>query len=419
MSRKPKLSDQATSSQPRQEPEVPKTQRIRLVRKVNHLFQSLASENMDRSRNRKLLYSHYAALVVLSFFNPAMQTLRGLQQASQCQNVQKRLRVPGTSLGSISESSHLFDPELLEPMVHQLLAEFHPQQSGPGPDRHIPETIPHEPACKLVAVDGTVLKALPWIAGQSRHWKLHLHFRVLPGLPASAILTREGEAGHDERDVLAVSVEKGRVYICDRGYERYALNNRIVAAGSDYVVRGKNRPFEVVEERPVSAAAWNARVVSDEVVRLGPGSNTTRAERIDHPVRRIVLAKKAQHRPRADRPSDDEVVLLTSLMDVPAEAVAAIYELRWTIELFFRFLKQMLGCREMRSEHPNAVMIHMYCALIACLLLAQATGGKVSRDVFRMICFYVQGWANEEELEACLAKARQANAAKQQPCRTG
>ena len=419
MSAKSKKSRESLESQRSETSGFPTVRRVKFVERINSMFQSLASENMDRSRNRKLLYSHYAALVVLSFFNPAMQTLRGLQQASACKNVQKRLRVPGTSLGSISESSHLFDPELLEPMVHRLLAEFHPQQSGPGPDRHIPETIPHELACKLVAVDGTVLKALPWIAGQSRHWKLHLHFRVLPGLPATAILTREGEAGHDERDVLAVSVEKGRVYICDRGYERYALNNRIVAKGSDYVVRGKNRPFEVVEEHPVGAAAWNARVVSDEVVRLGPGSNTTRAERIDHPVRRIVLAKKTQHRPRADRPSDDEVVLLTSLMDVPAEAVAAIYELRWTIELFFRFLKQMLGCREMRSEHPNAVMIHMYCALIACLLLAQATGGKVSRDVFRMICFYVQGWANEEELEACLAKARPANTAKQQPCRTG
>lgn len=419
MNRKSKLSDQTPSSQTQQQLEVPKTKRLRLVRRVNHLFQKLASHKVDRSGNRKFLYSHYAALVVLSFFNPAMQTLRGLQQAMQCKQIQKRLRVPRASLGSISESSHVFDPDLLEPMVHQLLAEFVPGQSGPGPDRHIPETIPHELACKLVAVDGTVLKALPWIAGQSRHWKLHLHFRVLPGLPVQSILTREGEAGHDERDVLAVSVEKGRVYLCDRGYERYALNNRIVAAGSDYVIRGKNRPFEVVEERPVSAEAWNARVVSDEVVRLSPGTNTTRAERIDHPVRRIVLAKKAQHRPRADRPGDDEVILLTSLMDVPAEAVAAIYEMRWTIELFFRFLKQMLGCREMGSEYPNAVMIQIYCALIACLLLAQATGGKVSKDVFRMFQFYLQGWASEAELEACLAKARQANAAKQQPCRTG
>jgi Transposase DDE domain len=342
-----------------------------------------------------------------------------LHEASQCQHVQKRLRVARASLGSMSESSHLFDPELLEPMIRQLLAEFTPQQSGPGPDRHIPETIPHELACKLVAVDGTALKALPRIAGQSRNWKLHLHFRVLPGLPASAVLTREGEAGHDERDVLEAGVEKGRVYICDRGYERYALNNRIVAAGSDYVIRGKNRPFEVVEERPVSAEAWNARVVADQVVRLSPGTNTTRAERIDHPVRRIVLARKVQHRPRADRPPSEEVILLTSLMDVPAEVIAAIYELRWTIELFFRFLKQMLGCRELKTENPNAAMIQMYCALIACLLLAQATGGKVTRTVYRMICFYLQGWASEEELNACLDKARQANAAKQQPCRTG
>ena len=397
------------ATQPRAPVEVPPTQKLKLVAKANALFAVLASQNIDPSRNRKLLYSHYASLVLLSFFNPGLQTLRGLQEASQLKNLQKRLGVKPASLGSISESSHLFDPALLEPMIHQLLARFTPGQSGPGPDRHIPETISHELARKLVAVDGTVLKGLPWIAGQSRHWKLHLHFRVLPGLPARAILTREGDPGHDERDVLGVSVEPGRIYLCDRGYERYALNNAIVAAGSDYVIRGKTRPFEVLEARPLSDAAREARVVSDDVVRLSPGTTTTRAERIDHPVRRIVIAKKPQHRPRANRPPAEEVILLTSLMTAPAEAVAAIYELRWSIELFFRFLKQMLGCRELKTEHPNAAAIQVYCALIACLLLAEATGGKVSRTVYRMIGFYLQGWASEEELRACLAKAKKAN----------
>ena len=75
--------------------------------------------------------------------------------------------------------------------------------------------------------------------------------------------------------------------------------------------------------------------------------------------------------------------------------------------MFFRFLKQMLGLRRLFSDKSEAVSIQVYCALIACLLLAQITGGRVTMDAFRLISFYLQGWADEEELIAGLERIRQ------------
>jgi hypothetical protein len=390
--------------------------KLKLVARANGLFGRLreAGTKRDTAGNRRLLYSHYASLVLLSMFNPMMQTVRGLQQLSDLQRVQKRLGVRRVSLGSFSESCRVFDPELLLPLIEELLADLPKGQSGSGPHRHIPDTIPRELAERLVAVDGSALRALPQIVKAASHqggaWKMHLQFRPLRGLPVSAKLGREYE--DDERDVLASNLEADCVYIADRGYEKYALYNQIVQAGSDYVIRGQVRPVEIVRTNCLSDADRSARVISDEIVTFPP---SRKVDKVDHSVRRVIIAKRDQGRVRSDRPNADQVILYTNMLDVPAWVIAAIYELRWSIELFFRFLKQVLGLRRLFSDKSEAVSIQVYCALIACLLLAQITGGRVTMDAFRLISFYLQGWATEAELIAGLEKIRQKEAKKRRP----
>ena len=53
----------------------------------------------DRAKNRKLHYDQYCMLVLLFLFNPIVTSLRGLQQASELQNVQKKLSRMPTCLG--------------------------------------------------------------------------------------------------------------------------------------------------------------------------------------------------------------------------------------------------------------------------------------------------------------------------------
>ncbi|MCL4853895.1 MAG: hypothetical protein KJZ78_21255 [Bryobacteraceae bacterium] len=45
----------------------------------------------DKAGNRKLHHDEYCLLVLLCLFNPVVRSLRGLQQASQLKNVQKKL----------------------------------------------------------------------------------------------------------------------------------------------------------------------------------------------------------------------------------------------------------------------------------------------------------------------------------------
>ncbi len=226
----------------------------------------------------------------------------------------------------------------------------------------------------------------------------------------------------DERDALAGTLDAGNVYVADRGYERETLFNAVVAAKSDDVIRVQRRPAVVVKARPLTAADRAAGVLADDVVTLGPAGKPSRAAAPTHPIRRVVIAGRGPGRRRSDRVSLDEVVVLTSLKDVPAAVVATVDESRWTVELFFRFVKQVLSLKRFWGSGEAAVTTQVYCALIACVLLAELAGGRVTVAAFRMTCLYLQGRADEGELEAFLAsqeKARNKDPARQHtPCRT-
>jgi hypothetical protein len=98
--------------------------------------------------------------------------------------------------------------------------------------------------------------------------------------------------------------------------------------------------------------------------------------------------------------------LATNLLDAPAEVIGFLYQQRWMIEIFFRFLKHILGCRQLLSTNPAGVEIQAYCAIIACLLIALWTGKQPAKRTYEMIFFYFIGWADEEELLAHLEKLK-------------
>src|SRR6266487_2329875 len=85
----------------------------------------------DAARNRKLHYDQYCMLILLFLFNPAVKTLRSLQQTSELKNVQRRLGCPRISLGSFSESVDVFEPERLQEIIGELGQRLQPHCRDP------------------------------------------------------------------------------------------------------------------------------------------------------------------------------------------------------------------------------------------------------------------------------------------------
>jgi IS4 transposase len=186
--------------------------------------------------------------------------------------------------------------------------------------------------------------------------------------------------------------------VIDRGYAEYQLFQDIIDAGSSFSGRLRdNAVWQVVEERPLSAAARAAGVVSDRVVWLGGAQS---GAVFQQPLR--VLEVRTGKTDAQGRP---EVLLLaTDRLDLEAELVALGYKFRWTVELFFRWFKCILGCRHLLSTSANGVEIQVYLALIASLLISLWTGQKPTKRTYEMLCFYFSGWASEAELLAHIGK---------------
>lgn len=371
----------------------------------------------DRAGNRTLHYDQYCLLVLLYLFNPVVVSLRSLQQASELKKVQKKLGCARASLGSLSESSHVFDPALLQGVIGELGGQL----QSIAADSRLAD-LKHT----LTLVDGTLLKALPriseamWLSsrtGKNHHaWRLHTQFEVDKHVPVRMDLTDGRNSGEsDEKNVLRQHLEADRCYVMDRWYAQFNLFNDIQRANSSYVCRIRdNTAFETIEQRPLSEEALAAGVLSDTIVRLGASSKAS--ARPDHAVR-LVMVRVTPHEKRSHRkgntgagPSDGILRIATNLLDVPAEIIGLLYWYRWTIELFFRFFKHVLGCRHLLSDDRRGIEIQTYMAIIACMLISLTTGRKPTLRTYEMICYYFTGLADEDELLAHLAKLKKHDA---------
>lgn len=389
---------------------------LKFFERVRPLLKALHNigTQRDRAGNRDLHMDEYCVLVLMWMFNPILTSLRGLQQASTLADVQKKFGVGRASLGSLSESVTIFDPEPLKQIAATLATKI------PATDPSKFDEIGHQ----LTAVDGSVFKtavriaSLSWLPSKGNGknkgtsvdgYRMHTHFEILRGIPERIDATPAKPKGQDdEKAVLASVLQPDRCYVTDRGYEKFELYNQINAIGSSYICRVRdNSTPKILKDRELTQADRDVGVVVDREVILGGNTSTAKTVASDHPVRYIEI-KVAPHvrTGRGGSNSDGRLRIVTNLMHVPAELIAEAYRLRWLIELFFRMIKQLLGCRHLLSTKPGGVEIQMYLAIIACLLIMIYTGSKPTKRTYEMICFYMIDWASLEELEAHIKKLK-------------
>lgn len=369
----------------------------------------------DKSHNRTLHYDQYCMLILLYLFNPAITSLRAIEQASQLDKVKKKLGCSRASLGSLSEASRVFDGSRLEEIIGELGVQLNKLPKNPKL-ADIQQTI--------TLVDGTLVSALPSIMNASLlkadsgsglvKWRLHTHFEVDRYVPIRIDVTGNSGGEDDERAVLERTLQSDRLYVLDRGYVKYTLFNQIVGQKSSYACRVRDSfSYQVDKPLPLTDADQQAGVLSDQIVCVSESNK--KSQQPDHPLR-LVCVKCSPHTSRGRRdgrkysstaPSSDGILrIVTNLIDVPAEIIALIYEHRWVIEIFFRFFKQFFGCSHLISHNSNGIAIQCYCAIIAYMLINLWTGRKPTKRTFEMLCYYFSGLASEKELMEHLAKLK-------------
>lgn len=370
------------------------------LKRVFPLLERLHHVGCDRDKagNRQLHFDGYCKLVLLYIWNPLIESVHDLRQAVGLANVARTLGVKRFSAGSFSESVRVFDPEQLQPIIQELAGEL----VGAAPDPRLAD-LKHV----LTLVDGTVLRGLARLAksasGDSRYntlrdgtavhgWRLHTQLDLRTFTPHRMDRTGARNGGETrESNVLRRTLEAGRCYVNDGGYADRSLFDDITRAQSSYVIRmAENSVFELIEERLLSQEALDAGVVRDALVRLAGA---------EYPVRRVEIQVQPHPRRRRSGVQQSELIILsTNLMDLPAELIGLIYQFRYSIELFFRIFKQLLGMRHLLSQRDQGLDIQIYCTLIVCILIQLISGKRPNKAMRNMVGWYLLGVASEQEL---------------------
>ena len=338
---------------------------------------------------RQLQLAEYLGLFLFGLLNPAVKTMRALCAASQLERVQEEICGRPVSLGSFSEAQAVVDPQLLQDVYASLQVETERRQrlGDPRLQKYAPV---------LTAVDSTLWHVLPrlsWAVWRhqgttQRAARLHVKFRIL----TQEISDMQVTPGRDcERAQWRRWAKPGEFYVGDRYYgEHYALLDQLAQMGCSFVVRLRQEARWVVqEELPLTETDRLASVVWSGWVRLGERGTGPRVRLVQ------VLGE------------EEPLFLVTNTPpeELAAELIGLIYRYRWQVELFFRWLKCILGCRHWLAESQSGVATQVYLALIAAQLLLLLGGQRrPNKRQLELIQMYLMGWATVDELVAGLKK---------------
>jgi hypothetical protein len=321
--------------------------------------------------NAKLRADQLVLGLLLSFFDPMARSLRLIQG---CGDFGGQLSLARLSRSTTSDALAAFDPELLRPLIDDLLSRC------PGLAKADADPTLAGITREIIAADGTYLTTIADVASWAlRHTKsdgraqaqVRANVQLDVDTWAPRVVTVSGDDGESEPAAFAKDLLSGVLYVVDRNFVDFAFVAAVLAKGNDLVQRIKsNQPSaRVVRSGPLTAEDLAAGVTADELVEL------TGRDAPAGTFRRVTIVT-------TDRNGNPETIrLLTNLTDpaaVAARVIGDIYRTRWQIELFFKWLKCFARMEHLLSTSRRGITVQLYVAVIAVLLMHVQSGRRVS-----------------------------------------
>jgi IS4 transposase len=144
----------------------------------------------------------------------------------------------------------------------------------------------------------------------------------------------------------------------DRGYVDFERLFRIDQSGAFFVTRPLCTTRMLRQYSRVVARDTGLR--ADQTVRL----NGVRSHR-DYPL----PLRRVSYR---DPATGKKLVFLTNNFLLPALTIAQLYQSRWSIEVFFKWIKQHLRITSFLGNSPNAIKTQIWIAVSVYVLIAIA-----------------------------------------------
>ncbi len=185
--------------------------------------------------------------------------------------------------------------------------------------------------------------------------KVHTVINVDEALPKMVWFTNS--ATNDHVLLSKLKMDSNTIYVFDKGYNDYKAFKKFSENETGFVTRIKdNAVYDIINENEIQDYIHSG-VLQDEIIELTVKDGTISSN--------LKMRKIRFY----DRVLKREFEFLTNLFEMRADLVAAIYKLRWQIELLFKQLKKNFPLKYFLGDNENAIKIQIYCTLIANLLM--------------------------------------------------
>jgi len=265
------------------------------------------------------------------------------------------------SRNGLSHANRTRDPKMAEELFWTMLDHFETLQPGFGGVKF--RRLPRRFKRTVYALDSTTIKlfanCMDWAKHRRRKAaaKLHLRLNLESFLPAFAIV--DSAKGHDSTKAheLCAGLKAGEIAVFDMAYIDYAHLFDLTERGIFWVSRVKEsmklRCVKRLLKKP------SGRILRDDIVLVqSPG------KRKDYPVRmrRIVAIVEVDG-------EDREMTFFTNNFEWAASSICDLYKARWSIETFFKQIKQTLHLGDFLGHSRKAIEWQVWTALLMYVLL--------------------------------------------------
>ena len=262
---------------------------------------------------------------------------------------------------TLSHANRRRDPKMAEQLFWAVLEHLQTLQPTFGGNRRPKFAFRFK---RLIhVVDSTTIqlmaRSLDWAKHRRRKAaaKCHVRLDLQTFLPRCAIVATAGE--HDNRRAreLCANVQAGEIIIFDKAYLDFAHLADLSRREVFWVTRARdNLQCRVARKFQVEA---KDNILRDDLITL-----TIPVVHAVYPValRRVTAHVEVEGELR-------EMVFLTNNVTWSAQTIADLYRCRWSIEVFFKELKQTLQLADFLGHSANAVKWQVWTALLAYVLL--------------------------------------------------
>ncbi len=314
--------------------------------------------NSDRYTKRFTTKDHLISMLFCSFskctslreISGAMLGLSGKTRGFQLNHIPKR--------STLSDANKKRDVLVFENIYHQLLKQY----GGFLSDSRIKDVINKQVKIfdsSTISLFKNIMECVgrnPKSGKRKGGIKVHTVVNADEIVP-SLIWFSEAKT-HDHKFLEKLKCDENTIYVFDKGYNDYRAFEHFTIEKTGFVTRIKdNASYRKIEILDIEERIHNG-VLKDEIIE------------IDVKKGKEITPLKLRKVTFYDRVNKREFEFLTNLFDLRADLIAALYKIRWQIELLFKQLKQNFPLKYFLGDNENAIKIQIYCVLIVNLLLA-------------------------------------------------